>query len=78
MEEVLKLIAAGGGVGVSATWAYWLWRLEPRMRAIEEAIYIQAQVDLLRLIANSNVAGELKVVASGIIKKVEEKLAPEK
>lgn len=71
---MLKLIAAGGGIGVSATWAYWLWKLEPRLRAIEEAIYIQAKVDLLRIVSNSLVAPELKTVASGIIKHVESKM----
>lgn len=75
MEEVIKLIAAGGGVGVSATWAYWLWRLEPRFKALEEAVYTQAKVDLLRLVANSTVAPELKAVAAGMVETIDAKLA---
>lgn len=74
MEEILKLIAAGGGIGVSATWAYWLWRLEPRFKALEEAVYTQAKVDLLRLVANSTVAPELKQVAGRMVEEIEEKL----
>lgn len=74
MEEVIKLIAAGGGIGVSATWAYWLLKLEPRFKALEEAIYTQARVDLLRLAASATVAPELKAVALSMNNEVEEKI----
>lgn len=74
MEEVIKLIAAGGGIGVSATWAYWLWRLEPRFKALEEAVYTQAKVDLLRLAASVTAAPELRQVATNMAAEVDEKL----
>jgi hypothetical protein len=75
MEEIIKLIAAGGGIGVSATWAYWLWRLEPRFKALEEAVLIQSKVDLLRIATSSHVAPQLKEIAQDITKAVDEKLA---
>lgn len=74
MEEVIKLIAAGGGIGVSATWAYWLWKLEPRFKSLEEAVYTQAKVDLLRLAASATVAKELREIANIMVTEVDEKL----
>lgn len=74
MEEILKLIAAGGGMGVSATWAYWLWRLEPRFKALEEAVYTQSKVDLLRIATSPNTAPELKDIAKGMASEIDAKL----
>lgn len=74
MEEILKLIAAGGGIGVSATWAYWLWRLEPRFKALEEAIYTQSKVDLLRLTTSAVTAPELREVAAVMAAEVQKKI----
>lgn len=78
MEQILQLLAAGGGVGVSATWAYWLWKLEPRFKALEEAIYMQAKVDLLRLAASATTHPELKAVANDMLATIEEKMAKKK
>lgn len=78
MEQILQLLAAGGGVGVSATWAYWLWKLEPRFKALEEAIYMQAKVDLLRLAASAHLHPELKAAANDMIGTIDEKLAKKK
>lgn len=74
MEEMFKLIAAGGGIGVSATWAYWLWKIEPRIKALEEAIYMQSKVDLLRMATSPTVAPHLKDVADKMVVEVDERL----
>ena len=70
MEEILKLIATGGGIGVSATWAFWLWRLEPRLKAIEIALNMQSKVELLRLAASPYVASELKESARRFLEEI--------
>lgn len=74
MEEILKLIAAGGGIGVSATWAYYLWKIEPRLRALEEAIYTQGRIDLLKIAASATVADALKEEANRIREDIDRRM----
>lgn len=72
MEELLlKLIAGGGGVAITATWAYYLWKIEPRLRALEEAIYTQGRIELLKIAASVTVAKELKTEAHKIISDID-------
>lgn len=76
MEEIiLKIIATGGGLGISATWAYYLWKIEPRLKALEEAIYTQGRIDLLKIVASSTVARELKEEAHRIIETIDARQA---
>lgn len=69
MEEVYKYLATAGVAG--AVLAYHLWRLEPRLRAIEEAIARQGRIDLLRLAGSPLVAPELKEAARSIIQEID-------
>ena len=69
MDEVLKALVNSGVSG--AILAFFLWRLEPRLRAIEDAIGRQGKIDLLRLAASPHVAPELKEAAKDLIKEIE-------
>lgn len=75
MDELWKFLAGTGVAG--AVLAYHLWRLEPRLRAIEEALARQGKIELLRLAASPHVASELKEVARGIIEEINASLDKE-
>lgn len=72
MDELWKFLAGTGVAG--AVLAYHLWRLEPRLKSIEEAIVRQSKIDLLRLAASPLVAPELKIVAKGMIEDIDRTL----
>lgn len=73
MEELYKLAASGAGFAGLLV-VYYLVRLEPRLRAVEEAIARQGRIDLLRLAASPLVAPELKEAARSLIQEVDASL----
>lgn len=74
MEEIIKLIAAGGGIGVSATWAYWLWRIEPRLRSLEVTILRGQKIDMLHMVRDLAVGSDLHVAATNILEEINDNL----
>lgn len=74
MEELFKLAASGAGFAGLLV-IYYLVRLEPRFRAVEEAILLQSKVDLLRLAASPLVATELKEAATKMIQDTDTRLS---
>ena len=73
MEELYKLAASGAGFAGLLV-VYYLVRLEPRLRALEEAIARQGKIDLLRMAASPLVAPELKEVAKNMIQEIDSSL----
>lgn len=73
MEELFKLAASGAGFAGLLV-VYYLVRLEPRLRALEEAIARQGKIDLLRMAASPLVAPELKEVARTMIQELDASL----
>ena len=74
MEEILKGLATGAGTA-GAILAYYLWKLEPRLRSMEVTLNRQGRIDLLRLAASPHVAPELKEAAKNIIEEIDKSLA---
>lgn len=58
-----------GPVGIILIW--FMWRAEPRLRAIESAIDRQTRGNLVMLIEIKRTSPEGKTVAEGIIKEIE-------
>lgn len=77
MEEFLQQLGTGAGVA-GVILGYYLWRLEPRLVAIEHAIARQGKIDLLRLAASPHVATELKEAARSIIEEIDHDIATSK
>lgn len=74
MEEIIKLIAAGGGIGVSATWAYWLWRIEPRLRSLEITILRGQKIDMLHMVRDLAVGSDLHAAATNMLEEINDNL----
>lgn len=74
MEEIIKLIAAGGGIGVSATWAYWLWHIEPRLRSLEVTILRGQKIDMLHMVRDLAVGSDLHVAATNMLEEINDNL----
>lgn len=69
MEELFKSLASGAGVaGMVLGW--FLWRIEPRLKALEDAQHVSNKVDLLRLVSSPHVATEVKESATQILKEI--------
>lgn len=62
-------LANMGGIGVMLIW--FMFRHEPRMKAVEAAMDRSSRTDLLRLIASPHVAPEVKDEATAIMKEID-------
>lgn len=72
MDQVFAFLSGTGVAG--AVLAYHLWKLEPRLRAIEDSISRQGKIDLLRMATSPHVAPELKEVAKTMIAEIDRAL----
>lgn len=72
MEELWKFLAGTGVAGAVLVWH--LWRLEPRLRAIEVALLIKSKVDLMQMAMLPRVAPELKEAQIALVKQIDEAL----
>ena len=69
MEQFIQSLASGAGVA-GVILGYYLWRLEPRLKSMEDTLARQGKIDLLRLIASPHVASELKQEAEKMVAEI--------
>jgi hypothetical protein len=69
MEQFVQSLASGAGVA-GVILGYYLWRLEPRLKSMEDTLARQGKIDLLRLIASPHVAPELKAEAQKMVAEI--------
>lgn len=63
-------LANMGGIGVMLIW--FMFRHEPRMKAVEAAIDRSSRTDLLRLIASPHVSPDVKDEATAIMREIDD------
>jgi len=75
MEELIKFVAAGGSV-TTILLLYYIYKIEPRMRSMEQTILQGQQVDLLKLVETLS-HPDLHAKAAQILKNVEKQIKDE-
>lgn len=73
MDELLKFVAAGGSI-TTGLLIWYVYKIEPRLRSLEQTILQGQQVDLLKLSKDISIAPALQERAQLELKRVEQKV----